>query len=58
MQEDMKNWPFAVVNRGGMPVLQVTHKGELKEYRPEEISAMVLAKMRSSAEAFLVSHET
>jgi heat shock protein 1/8 len=50
----MKQWPFTVANRDGKPVVQVQYKKETKEYRPEEISAMILSKMRASAEAYLV----
>ena len=48
-----KHWPFKVVNKGGRPFIQVEVKGEKKEYAPEEVSAMVLVKMKEVAEAFL-----
>ncbi|KAI1726345.1 hsp70 protein domain-containing protein [Ditylenchus destructor] len=48
VQSDMKHWPFKVVNaEGGRP------KGENKSFFPEEISSMVLTKMKETAEAFL-----
>jgi len=49
----MKHWPFKINNRGGKPIIQVTHKGEEKTFTPEEISAMVLSKMKETAEAYL-----
>ena len=53
VQSDMKHWPFAVVNRGGKPLIRVPVKGEDKVFTPEEISAMVLTKMKETAEAYL-----
>ncbi|XP_017460792.1 PREDICTED: heat shock 70 kDa protein 1A-like isoform X1 [Rhagoletis zephyria] len=53
VQSDMKHWPFAVVNDGGKPKIQVEYKGETKRFAPEEISAMVLTKMKETAEAYL-----
>ena len=53
VQADMKHWPFTVVARDGKPVIQVEYKGEKKTFTPEEISAMVLTKMREIAEAYL-----
>lgn len=53
VQADMKHWPFRVVSDGGKPKVQVLYKGEKKVFAPEEISAMVLTKMKETAEAFL-----
>jgi L1 cell adhesion molecule like protein len=54
VQDDMKHWPFKVVQKSGdKPVIRVTFKGEEKDFTPEEISAMVLVKMKETAEAFL-----
>lgn len=53
VQSDMKHWPFRVVNEATKPKVQVEYKGETKTFFPEEISAMVLVKMRETAEAFL-----
>merc|ERR1711872_401456 len=50
---DMKHWPFKVVNASGKPKLQVEYKNEEKQFTPEEISAMVLVKMKETAEAYL-----
>ncbi|ROT62011.1 heat shock protein 70 [Penaeus vannamei] len=53
VQSDMKHWPFAVVNEGGKPKLRVEFKGESKSFNPEEISSMVLTKMKETAEAYM-----
>jgi L1 cell adhesion molecule like protein len=54
VQDDMKHWPFKVVQKAGdKPYIQVDYKGEVKDFAPEEISAMVLVKMKQTAEAFL-----
>ncbi|KAK3151204.1 hypothetical protein QOZ80_3AG0242990 [Eleusine coracana subsp. coracana] len=54
VQEDMKNWPFKVMKgREDFPMITVHYKGEEKQYTPEEVSAMVLAKMRETAEVYL-----
>ncbi|KAM9293930.1 heat shock-related 70 kDa protein 2-like [Gastrophryne carolinensis] len=53
VQADMKHWPFAVISDGGKPKVQVEYKGEKKTFSPEEISSMVLGKMREVAEAYL-----
>jgi len=53
-QSDMKHWPFKVIQKeGDKPVIQVQFKGETKTFTPEEISSMVLLKMKETAEAFL-----
>ncbi|KZC04894.1 PREDICTED: heat shock 70 kDa protein cognate 4-like isoform X2 [Dufourea novaeangliae] len=53
VQADMKHWPFTVVNDGGKPKIRVQYKGETKSFFPEEISSMVLTKMKETAEAYL-----
>ncbi|XP_052199867.1 heat shock 70 kDa protein [Diospyros lotus] len=54
VQGDMKLWPFKVVpGPGDKPMIVVTYKGEQKQFSAEEISSMVLTKMREIAEAFL-----
>jgi L1 cell adhesion molecule like protein len=49
----MKHWPFTVINDRGKPKIQVQYKGETKTFFPEEISSMVLTKMKQTAEAYL-----
>merc|ERR1712073_273650 len=56
VQADMKHWPFKVTNAGGKPRLEVEYKSEEKSFTPEEISAMVLTKMKETAESYL-GHE-
>jgi L1 cell adhesion molecule like protein len=53
VQTDMKHWPFLVINDGGKPKIRVEYKGEQKTFFPEEISSMVLVKMKEIAEAYL-----
>ena len=53
VQSDMKHWPFKIVEKNGKPVIEVEFKGENKQFTPEEISSMVLVKMREVAEAYL-----
>ena len=54
IQKDMKHWPFNVTaDVNGKPVISVEYKGEEKTMKPEEISSMILAKMKSTAENFL-----
>uniref|UniRef100_A0A914NWC9 Heat shock protein 70 n=1 Tax=Meloidogyne incognita TaxID=6306 RepID=A0A914NWC9_MELIC len=50
----MKHWPFKVIQgEGARPKNQVEVKGEMKAFFPEEVSAMVLTKIKETAEAFL-----
>merc|ERR1712110_1258066 len=53
IQKDMKHWPFKVINEEGKPKLQVEHRCELRTFTPEEISSMILTKMKETAEAHL-----
>eukprot|EP00057_Strongylocentrotus_purpuratus_P013731 XP_011668205.1 PREDICTED: heat shock 70 kDa protein IV [Strongylocentrotus purpuratus] len=53
VQSDMKHWPFTVINKGGRPMLQAEYMGLQKTLAPEEISSMVLTKMKETAEAYL-----
>jgi len=54
VQSDMKHWPFKVVSgTGGTPIIEVEYKGETKQFKAEEISSMVLTKMKEIAEAYL-----
>merc|ERR1712167_106687 len=53
VQKDMKHWPFTVKKgASGKPMIEVQYKGESKEFGAEEISAMVLTKMKNVAEAY------
>ncbi|XP_071476612.1 heat shock 70 kDa protein IV-like, partial [Diadema antillarum] len=53
VQADMKHWPFKVISQGGKPLLQAEYMGENKILAPEEVSSMVLTKMKETAEAYL-----
>lgn len=53
LQGDIKNWPFKVVSKEGKPAVQVEIRGEKKVFVPEEISGMVLTKMKEIAETYL-----
>ncbi|KAJ7172548.1 heat shock cognate 70 [Mycena filopes] len=53
VQADMKHFPFTVFSKGGKPYIRVEYRGEQKEFSPEEISSMVLLKMKETAESYL-----
>merc|ERR1711985_47218 len=54
VQSDMKHWPFKLKSGDGdIPRIQVQYKGEEKTFSAEEISSMVLIKMKETAEAFV-----
>ncbi|CAI7895304.1 unnamed protein product [Closterium sp. NIES-53] len=54
VQSDIKLWPFKVIaGAGEKPMIQVEYKGETKQFAAEEISSMVLTKMKEIAEAYL-----
>ncbi len=54
VQEEMKTFPFKVVNyNSGNCGIQVEHKSETKTFTPEEVSAMILTKMKETAESYL-----
>jgi len=56
VQADKKLWPFTVLSDGtadDKPLLEVEFQGETKRFHPEEVSSMVLVKMKQTAEAFL-----
>ncbi|KAF2417224.1 heat shock protein 70 [Tothia fuscella] len=50
VKKDVESWPFKVVDQGGSPMVQVDYLGEEKTFSPQEISAMVLTKMKEVAE--------
>jgi L1 cell adhesion molecule like protein len=54
VQKDMRTWPFKVVDDGkNRPQVEVEINGEMKRMYPEELSAMVLGKLKAMAEAYL-----
>ena len=57
VQSDMKHWPFKVIaGPNDKPMIEVVYKGESKQFAAEEISSMVLIKMKEIAESYL-GHE-
>lgn len=55
VQEDIRHWPFKVIDENSKPKIEVTFQGQVKIFHPEEISSMVLYKMKQIAETFLGS---
>jgi L1 cell adhesion molecule like protein len=53
VQSDLKHFPFKVISKAGKPVIEVEYRGENKQFTPEEISSMVLTKMKEIAESYL-----
>jgi L1 cell adhesion molecule like protein len=53
VQSDMKHFSYTVIDRENKPFIEVEFKGETKVFAPEEISSMVLSKMKDIAEAYL-----
>lgn len=53
VQRDKKMFPFGVVNVKGKPYVEVSVNGEKKKFAPEEVSSMILQKMRATAEGYL-----
>jgi len=53
VQQDKKYWPFQVVDVESKPKIEVDYKCERKSFTPEEISSMVLTKMKETSEAYL-----
>ncbi|KAH3672769.1 hypothetical protein WICMUC_004175 [Wickerhamomyces mucosus] len=51
VQKDIKTWPFKVVEKNEAPIIEVEYLGEQKQFSPQEISSMVLTKMKEIAEA-------
>jgi L1 cell adhesion molecule like protein len=48
VKKDVESWPFKVIDQGGNPVVQVEYLNETKTFSPQEISSMVLMKVRRS----------
>jgi len=53
LQKDLKYFPFKVTEENGKPHIEVKYKNEVRKFAPEEISAMVLGKMKNIAESYL-----
>ena len=53
MKEEMKHFSYDIVNKNNKPIIEVEYKNERKQFTPEEISSMILYKMKEVADAFL-----
>ena len=53
VQADIQQFPFNVISEDNKPKIQATYQGELKTFQPEEISSMVLTKMKETAESYI-----
>ena len=53
VRADMKHWPFTIIYDGGKPKVLVEYRDERRSFAPEEISSMILSKMKTIAEARL-----
>ncbi len=53
VQADINAFPFKVIEKDDKPVIQATYKGEQKLFQPEEISSMILTKMKEVAESYI-----
>ncbi|KAG9247019.1 heat shock protein SSB, partial [Calycina marina] len=53
VKKDIESWPFKIVDQDGSPFVEVEYLGEKKVFSPQEISAMVLTKMKEIAEVKL-----
>ncbi|KAF4620767.1 hypothetical protein D9613_000536 [Agrocybe pediades] len=53
VKKDLKHLPFKVTDKNGTPIINVKYKGESREFTPEQISAMVIGRMKETAEAYL-----
>ena len=53
MQEEMKHFSYNIIDKNNKPIIEVDYKNEKKQFTPEEISSMILYKMKEIAEAFL-----
>ena len=53
LQADIKTFPFKVISDNNKPKIQANYKNELKDFQPEEISSMVLIKMKEIAESYI-----
>ncbi len=52
LQNDVKNLPYVIQNENGKPQIEVLYRNETKRFSPEQISAMILEKMKGIVEAY------
>lgn len=50
VKKDIESWPFKVVDSDGSPMVEVEYLGETKTFSPQEVSAMVLTKVREKSQ--------
>jgi heat shock protein 5 len=55
VQGDKKYMPYEIVDNNGKPYIQAEYKGQMKTFSPEEISAMILVRMKEIAEIYIGS---
>lgn len=53
LQDDMKSLSYTIVNDNNSPKIQVEYKGEEKQFTPEQVSAMILTRLKENAEGYL-----
>ena len=54
IKNELKHWPFKVIeDKNGKPLIEVNYKDEIKQFTPEEISSMVILKLKDIAEKYL-----
>lgn len=53
VQDEMKHLSYSVINKNSKPAIEVEYRNERKQFTPEEISSMILHKMKEVAEAYL-----
>lgn len=56
VKKDIQSWPFKIVAQGDSPMVQVEYLGETKQFSPQEISAMVLVKVRTLRDSTVWRH--
>ena len=52
-QNDIKQFPYNVIDKDNKPIIQASYKNEIKDFQPEEIASMILVKMKEIAEAYI-----
>lgn len=53
VQEDMKNWPFQVVNKDNQPIIEIKSKNAIRQYTPESVSTEILKKIKQISQRYL-----
>ncbi|KAG8707106.1 ATPase with role in protein import into the ER [Ceratobasidium sp. 395] len=53
LREDARHWPFKIIDNHGHPAFEVEFQGKTKIFTPQEISAMILSRLKETAQAYL-----